>query len=907
MIARREMGSGRPRLFEFEQVGRLPAVRDNVAIASRRLEVGDRLMFEGRELVLDSTILEGHRFAVRAIFKGELLLSWGLPFGRATRDIGAGGYICNAGMIEALADRSLDVVLPASPNFKDEIVSFKLDEGTVTPAAQVHRSSRVRTFLGYPRSAGRGVGTRNTIVLLAVTSLAGSYVRQLEARLGGVAGALDNVDGVVAVSHTEGGDRRTPNNLELLLRTLAGLVVHPNVGAVLIVDRGTEVVTGERLRRYMEENDYPLSGVLHRFLTIGRGFEEDLDRGEATVRGWLEAVNATAATPVPILHLKLALQCGGSDAFSGVSGNPLASWVAREIIRHGGTANLAETDELIGAEAYVLQRVRDLPTARAFLEAVERFKERAAWHGATAEGNPSGGNKLRGLYNIVLKSIGAAMKKHSEVRLDAVIDYGERMTEPGYYFMDSPGNDLESIAGQVASGCNLIFFVTGNGSITNFPFVPTVKIVTTSGRYGLLSSDMDVNAGAYLDGVPMDTLGERTFELALEVASGRRSVGERAGHAQVQIWRDWPQSDGRALPMLRVRTPLRGEPLALRGEVSVPEELLRDLNIARTEPRERVGLILPTSLCAGQVARMIADRLNREQIRRGGVARFIALVHTEGCGVTGVRELHFRTLLGYLTHPSVAKALLLEHGCEITHNDFWRSQLAVRGLDPDLYGWASIQLDGGIDAVASKVRAWFAERVAREEVVPEELRGERPVALGLLTSGLPTPETARSLALLTRSVVASGGAVVIPETTELLADRTFLGATMVEPPVAATLAHGQSFGSPGLHIMEAPTTHWVETTTGLGATGVEVILGAVADHSQQTHPLLPLLQVTSDPVMYERSGADLDLLLESNSDEDAVRLLHLVLDTLAGRTVPKLSGRGQDDFQLTRGPLGISM
>ena len=184
---------------------------------------------------------------------------------------------------------------------------------------------------------------------------------------------------------------------------------------MLIVDRGTEVVTGERLRRYMEENDYPLSEVLHRFLTIGRGFEEDLDRGEATVRGWLEAVNATAATPVPILHLKLALQCGGSDAFSGVSGNPLASWVAREIVRHGGTANLAETDELIGAEAYVLQRVRDLPTARAFLEAVERFKERAAWHGATAEGNPSGGNKLRGLYNIVLKSIGAAMKKHSEV------------------------------------------------------------------------------------------------------------------------------------------------------------------------------------------------------------------------------------------------------------------------------------------------------------------------------------------------------------------------------------------------------------------------------------------------------------------------------------------------------------
>ncbi len=153
--------------------------------------------------------------------------------------------------------------------------------------------------------------------------------------------------------------------------------------------------------------------------------------------------------------------------------------------------------------------MRDLATARKFLNIIARFKERAAWHGHTAEGNPSGGNKYRGLYNIVLKSIGAAMKKNPDVRLDYVIDYGERMTQGGYYFMDSPGNDLESIAGQVASGSNLIFFITGNGSVTNFPFVPTIKIVTTTERYRLLSYDMDVNAGAYLDGAPMDDLGDR--------------------------------------------------------------------------------------------------------------------------------------------------------------------------------------------------------------------------------------------------------------------------------------------------------------------------------------------------------------------------------------------------------------
>ena len=169
------------------------------------------------------------------------------------------------------------------------------------------------------------------------------------------------------------------------------------------------------------------------------------------MQGWLEEVNATPRTPQPLSELKLALQCGGSDAFSGISGNPLASWVARELIRYGGAANLAETDELIGAEPYMMLNVSDVGTAAEFLQTIDRFQERVAWHGHSAAGNPSGGNKYRGLYNIVLKSIGAAMKRHPDVRLDHVIPYSTPMKAPGYYFMDSPGNDLESIAGQVAS------------------------------------------------------------------------------------------------------------------------------------------------------------------------------------------------------------------------------------------------------------------------------------------------------------------------------------------------------------------------------------------------------------------------------------------------------------------------
>ena len=258
----------------------------------------------------------------------------------------------------------------------------------------------------------------------------------------------------------------------------------------------------------------------------------------AALRSWLPAARACARTVQPAAALAVALQCGGSDAFSGVSGNPCVGDAARRVVERGGRCLLAETDELMGAEAYVLARVRDGAVRDAFLALVDRYRRYLAAHGQTAEANPSGGNKQRGLYNIALKSLGAAKKKHASLRLEGCVEYGERLPAPrGYYFMDSPGNDLESVAGQVAAGCTVIHFVTGNGSVTNFPFAPTVKVVTTSARYALLAGDMDFDAGRYQAGAPMAALGRELFELTLRVASGERTRGEAAGHSQLSIWR----------------------------------------------------------------------------------------------------------------------------------------------------------------------------------------------------------------------------------------------------------------------------------------------------------------------------------------------------------------------------------
>jgi altronate dehydratase len=897
-------------IIDFKDVARLPQPGDNVAIATRFLQAGTCIRTRGSVLRLDSDMLEGHRFAVAPISGGEFLLSWNLPFGVALRDISPGTYVCNAGMLEALRLRNLEFQLPAVPNFEDRIEPYMLEKDAFHAGDQVQPTDDLRTFEGYVRGAARGVGTRNYILIMGTTSRTGAFVKRLEERLGGLADAFPDVDGIVAVSHTEGGGRTRPNNLELLLRTLAGFMVHPNIGAALAVDYGTEPLTNAMLRAYMDRNNAPLSDVPHCFLTLRGGFDENLDRARDVVTGWLEGVNRTTRRPTPVAGLKIALQCGGSDAFSGVSGNPLASWVAREIIRHGGAANLAETDELIGAEPYVLQNVRDLDTARRFLDRVEAYKELAARHGTSAEGNPSGGNKFRGIYNIVLKSIGAAMKRHPEVRLDGVLDYSAPMREPGFYFMDSPGNDLESIAGQVASGCNLIYFITGNGSITNFPFVPTLKIITTTGRYELLANEMDVNAGAYLDGTPMDALGAQMTGLTLDVASGERSKGECAGHAQVSIWRNWRQTDSTSLELLRSGAQPSGKPVAIDTEHVALSGSFHGIATAAGTATDQIGLILPTSLCAGQVARMAAAELDRKRVGKDrGITRYVALVHTEGCGVAGdlTEKMYSRTMLGYLTHPLVKHALLLEHGCEKTHNDYLRHELERGGIDPDRFGWSSIQLDGGLECALRNVESWFAKQAAGSRPPVYEQSGPAALSVGILSDGEVNAAAAASMAILACRLVRAGATVVTPDNSALLDAAPFTdmipGNTVRRP----SLGYGQAAVEPGFFIMETQTDHWVETLTGLGGTGVEILIAHVSEHPVQGHPMLPLLQTCAEPSMQPLHAGDLDLLLSDNPEQNVERIAGLLMETASRNYTPVAMRQKNTDFQFTRGLLGVSM
>ena len=873
----------------FESVGRLAGEFDNCAIATKIIPVGTTIQYGEKRFELSNTILEGHRFAIEPIKKGAFLKSWAFPFGTATQDIETGAYLCNEAMLKELGSRSLEFPLPSSPNFEDEIPPFVFnqDQFKAGSSSPIYQSDN--HFLGFQRSGNRGVGTRNFIVILSTSATNSGFVHFLEKRVKTQVNLPDSVAGIVSVVHTE-GNSADANNDALFLRTLAGFIVHPNIGAVLIVDDGKG--NNERLLSFMHKHNYPVSDVPHQFLTVDGNFGSCLTEATAVIQQWLQQLGQMKRTPQPLRHLKIALQCGGSDAFSGISGNPVASWVARELINYQGSANLAETDELVGAEAYVLDNVRDKKTALRFLEVVERFKKWAERHGHSVKANPSGGNLYRGLYNIYLKSLGAATKRHPDVTLDHIIDYSQQMDAPGFYFMDSPGNDLESIAGQVGSGCNLIFFVTGNGSITNFPFVPTIKIVTTSERFSLLENDMDVNAGAYLDGTPMDIVGQQTFDLMQEVSSGQLTAGEKAGHSQVQIWRDWPLSQRMTGQNPAIQSVVK-RPLNFSTPPKTSSQLLEI-----QKPVQKLNLILPTSLCSGQIARMCAEQFNKNGLgKEYGISQTVALPHTEGCGSPTVTEF-INTIIGYATHPHVRHCLLLEHGCEKTHNAFWRNQFKEAELDPTEFGWASIQMDGGIEAVFKKIEGWFSDELTTEKS-PEKMKANTaPVRLGLISENGADDKTAVSLAKLSQQILSSNGQLIVSANDKLLDNTAFLTQIGLKPLTSPNLHFAEHPKSAGLYLMNRPSTHWIETISGLGATGVDLILGVV-ERPLPGHPFIPVLQSST-------TLTELDFTV-SDGEQNVAQLISLIQSTLNGTYTAVADQQENRAFQITRGALGISL
>jgi altronate hydrolase len=257
--------------------------------------------------------------------------------------------------------------------------------------------------------------------------------------------------------------------------------------------------------------------------------------GIARVEAALPLANAVARRPVPASELKVALQCGGSDGYSGITANPALGAAVDLLVRNGGTAILSETTETYGAEHLLTRRAASAAVAEKLLARVAWWEQFAAGRGLRIDNNPSPGNKAGGLTTILEKSLGA-VAKGGTTRLEEVVEYAEPVTARGLVFMDAPAFDPVGATAQVAGGANLICFTTGRGSVFGCKPVPSIKLATTTGLYRRMPDDMDVNCGTIVDGTEtVAEAGERIFRLMLEVASGGRTRSEALGFGEEEF------------------------------------------------------------------------------------------------------------------------------------------------------------------------------------------------------------------------------------------------------------------------------------------------------------------------------------------------------------------------------------
>ena len=481
---------------------------DDVVVAMRRIEAGERDADE--RVSVGELIPSGHKIAVRAIRSGEAVRKYGQVIGVATEDVAAGAHVHTHNLaMSALRE-------------------------CVEPSAALAREEAPRTFEGFRRANGK-VGVRNYIGLLTSVNCSATVARHIAeaAERGGLLDEFPNVDGVVPITHASGcGMVSSGEGFEVLRRTLWGTAANPNFAAVILVGLGCEVMQIGRLK-----SEYGLvdSDNFQAF-TIQEtgGTRRAIEQGLAHLRAMLPKADAARRSTVPASELVLGLQCGGSDAWSGVTSNPALGVASDRLVGLGGTVILSETPEIYGAEHLLI--------ARASNGTADKLRARLGWwedytrrNGAEMDNNPAPGNKAGGLTTILGKSLGAVAKAGSSPLVD-VVEYAEQIRERGLVFMDSPGFDPCSATGQVASGATMIAFTTGRGSAFGCKPSPSIKLSSNTDLYRRMTDDIDIDCGPIVSGeTSIEAKGGEILDYLLEVASGRRSKSESLGYGGVEF------------------------------------------------------------------------------------------------------------------------------------------------------------------------------------------------------------------------------------------------------------------------------------------------------------------------------------------------------------------------------------
>ena len=472
---------------------------DNVSTAIQTLEIGDDGVCE--------RIPKGHKISTSFIASGEAVRKYAQLIGHASRDIPKGFHVHTHNLAFGNVDAEYEFCTNVAP---------------VAPAENID------TFMGYRRPDGR-VGTRNYIAIITSVNCSATAARLIAEHFTPQKLAdYPNIDGVAAFVHGTGcGMAGSGDGFEALQRVMWGYARHPNVGGVLMAGLGCEMNQIDWLLEAYGMKSGPMFQTMN-IQDVG-GLRKTVELGIRKVAAMLPVANDVRREPSPASELMVALQCGGSDAWSGITANPAVGHACDLLVGQGGTGLLAETPEIYGAEHLLTARAVDRKVGEKLVDLIRWWEDYTSRNHGSMDNNPSPGNKRGGLTTILEKSLGAASKGGTSP-LAGVYKYAERVKTRGFAFMDSPGYDPASVTGQIAGGCNLVVFTTGRGSAFGSKPAPTVKVATNSEMYNRLEDDMDIDAGPILSGdSSIEEIGREIYTSLLAVASGGKSKSEAQG------------------------------------------------------------------------------------------------------------------------------------------------------------------------------------------------------------------------------------------------------------------------------------------------------------------------------------------------------------------------------------------
>ena len=475
--------------------------KDNIGLAPMPIPKNSQI--NNFSLISKEEIPYGHKISLNKIDKDNFIFKYGQIIGKATKNILAGEHVHS----HNLSFTEFERIYENSKTY--EITKVEKD----------------LYFQGFKRSNGKA-GTRNYIGLISTVNCSATVVKKIADKINNSneIKKYSNIDGVVCLKHSSGCGMNTSGfGMKVFNQTIEGFKNHPNFSKVFVVGLGCECA---QISLYEDNNNQ----VVYLNIQDEGGTKKIIEKVSSQIIKELPDINKNKRTKLPISKLVVALQCGGSDSYSGITANPALGYASDLIVRHGGSTILAETPEIYGAEHLLIKRAANKAIIEKLKKQISWWKNYTKINNGSLDNNPSPGNKKGGLTTILEKSLGAVAKGGTAMMQD-VLNYGEPIKNHGFNFMDSPGYDPVSVTGQVASGSNLICFTTGRGSCFGYKPSPSLKIASNTNMFNKLEDDMDINAGSIMDGEEsIENIGKIIFDKIIATASGTLSKSEINGY-----------------------------------------------------------------------------------------------------------------------------------------------------------------------------------------------------------------------------------------------------------------------------------------------------------------------------------------------------------------------------------------